>query len=272
MRDWLESLKYYANCLFEPQPFAEKLRSWRGDEQSRILLSDEDLSGHPHFHNGTRELVASRLHAVCPDATIIVVIRRQDHFIESLYNQYIMGGGTFSILSYISYHDGAIKMDAEPCLNTMNVFQYDYVDLLRLYEKWFPGRVVVLPFELLQSDSSAYFRQWLKVLKSESTSLDFGKAINESISALEVSVARQLHRLFRSRNNPDGFIPSFIGSRHVLPASVMRSFRPLRSIRGGLGKCALPSQIAADILSHFADSNRAVDEKYGLGLRAYGYY
>jgi len=60
------------------------------------ILSCEGLSGHPgfNFNECNREKIAKRLHTLFPYAKIILVTRKEDAWVRSLYKQYVNMGGS----------------------------------------------------------------------------------------------------------------------------------------------------------------------------------
>ena len=91
--------------------------------------------------------VCETLASVFPDAHILIVTRGFRPLILSAYSQYVRTGGTASFADF--YRPGAPA--AERWRET-----WDYDHLLALYRGAFPGRVVVLPWEMMRDDPAAF--------------------------------------------------------------------------------------------------------------------
>jgi len=79
---------------FDPDKAAEVLSA---ETDGRPIICEEDLSGH-YYNGGCLESlskdIAYRIHAVYPQAQIVIFIRNQLDMIRSTYLQYIRSGGT----------------------------------------------------------------------------------------------------------------------------------------------------------------------------------
>lgn len=110
------------------------------------VLSSEILSGHPFYGGRESDLYARRLHAIAPDAKILISIRNQMKVLPSVYMQYIRRGGTMPYQRFFREEDdlGFFGFRAAH-------FAYDH--LIGLYQSLFGAeRVVVVTQESLQKD------------------------------------------------------------------------------------------------------------------------
>lgn len=132
---------------------------------TRLRVTSEESLVTPHATAGDRiidyDLLAERLpqddlHLVCdelaqvfPLAWILIVTRGFRDMMLSSYSQYVRTGGT----------DRFFALDPEFGSQThrsRHVWHYDRA--IDLYERAFPGRVIVLPFELLRDDPEHFVR------------------------------------------------------------------------------------------------------------------
>lgn len=118
---------------------AEKLSS----SQAVNVLSSEILVGNPFY--GSRDAVglAHRLHAIAPDARILLTIREQGAMLRSLYQQYVKRGGSLPIRKFLNQQCEPGYFGFAP-----DIFRYERH--AALYAKLFGAKsVLVLPQELL---------------------------------------------------------------------------------------------------------------------------
>ena len=82
------------------------LDSYKNDSNCKFIISNEKLSGDKNSGYQNSNELAKSLKTITEklnlDATIIVFIRSQDEFIESLYTQRIYNGETFTFDEYLS--------------------------------------------------------------------------------------------------------------------------------------------------------------------------
>jgi len=80
--------------------------------KGKTLFSFEGLSGTPY--NNDRFVIADRLKALFPDAQVLVMFREKESYLQSLYSQYLRGGGTGSFCwfkEYLSHVDGFLDWE-----------------------------------------------------------------------------------------------------------------------------------------------------------------
>ncbi len=109
------------------------------DDKYLNLICDENLTGHSWTGRGSYDLM-NRIKLISPNSKIIISIRRQDEMLKSLYSNYIISGGTFSLKRLINdvNHEGHLifkKLEyhhlIQKYLNLFgeeNVFIYKYED------------------------------------------------------------------------------------------------------------------------------------------------
>ena len=110
------------------------------------VISSEILSGHPFQGGQDSDVYAERLHAIAPDARILITIRSQLRILPSVYTQYVLRGGT---MPYDQFFDGTAELGYFAF--TPRHFEYDR--LVAFYQQRFGAeRVHVMTQESLQSD------------------------------------------------------------------------------------------------------------------------
>ena len=118
------------------------------------VWSEESLLGDPPTRRYDGFSNARKLHAVFPDALILITIRRQQSIALSMYREYVLGEGKLPITSFIGTGDEALSFT--PILRP-EFLCYDRA--IHHYKMLFgPDRVLVLPQEMLAQDPADYVK------------------------------------------------------------------------------------------------------------------
>ena len=135
-----------------------RVREWLMEQtkgiEHPIVLSSERFSGNPHsgWFDSIRNL--DRLHAILPDARVVLVVREQRSFIQSLWLQYIRIGGTATLRQYLQAPSAGDYRAP--------VFDPEFLKFHHLVEsldqRFGPEHVLVLPYELLKEDPHRYLQ------------------------------------------------------------------------------------------------------------------
>lgn len=116
------------------------------------VISSELLSGLPFFGGRESDVFAERLHAIVPEARILVTIRAQLKILPSVYMQYLQRGGTLPHARFFTEEDDLGYTWFSPV-------HFEYDRLVARYQALFgAGRVHVLPQEDLARDAGAACR------------------------------------------------------------------------------------------------------------------
>ncbi|MCB9185945.1 MAG: sulfotransferase [Flavobacteriales bacterium] len=157
----------------------EQLSLWAGG------LIEEDPESDRLNYDGKKQqkYVAETLMHSAPNAKVLIVLRSPRSLLVSVYSQYISKGGS---------------EEFEPFLNRLGVKicrLYDYQYTIELYQSLFGSEnVLVLPFELLDTDTS----QFLSVIEEffELEHFDFNRSkINRSIPVEFLSTFRMTSKV-----------------------------------------------------------------------------
>lgn len=254
-----------APFFFEDTLFARGIDHYRAMStepaaSSVILETHNALSGDTRVD---RSDVAARIHAIQPEARIIIGVRSHHTIIPSFYFLDVKNGGT---LDYPSYVETAIANGK---------FRFDrmvaaYLDLFG------PDRVLVLPYEDLRNDPADYVGRVLRFIGVQDN-LEFrqtDRPMKERYSDIGIRTILVLNRLLRER----------AGERTVEDAgpSARRRFRKhvnglvsaaSRRIPDALTNWANinTASVAPRIEEIYGDSNARLSELIGRDLGALGY-
>jgi hypothetical protein len=243
----------------------------------RLILCEEELSG--YLHNGgmfgclSKDMVG-RIHAVLPEADIVVFIRSQPDMIAACYAQYIRGGGTFSVNRYL-WPQKYLSHGAESRYYKIPRFSFDhfeYLPLLRCYAEQFGrDRVHVFPYEALREDSGQFLDDFEArfELRIDRAKLRRGRR-NVSYRMWLIPAARLLN-LFTRRTVLDKHylvhIPYWYSIRRWM-------LETLNKIPLGSAPSA-PQLLGASNMGYinerFRDTNRLLAKEFDLPLERYDY-
>jgi len=241
------------------------------------ILCEEELSG--YLHNGgligyLSAEMAHRIKAVFPDAQIVIFIRSQADMIAACYQQYIRGGGTYSVRRYLfpkRYLHGAA---AEPCkIPRFSFAHFEYDRLIAHYDAIF-GRenVNVVPYENFRNDMAGTLAELQEKLGFEAEpGRKAEKRVNQSYGPALIPIARFLN-LFTAR--------TVLDKRTLLNIpywyTVRRFILEQLNATGLFGRPPKPERLLGkDICGHIADyyaeSNRRLATLRDLPLKDLGY-
>lgn len=166
------------------------LRCYKIKDTTRFVLSQEGLSGDPGFGNDlsfagykNAEIIAESLSRITEnlDVEIIIYIRRQDTFIESLYTQRIHEGG------YDSFNDFLTRLPED-------AFNWEF--LLNSYSKHFGKENINLRIydKLYLPSKDSLLKDFSEVINSKSLLKRSMPSMNRGFSREALEIARITNR------------------------------------------------------------------------------
>jgi len=227
------------------------------------LISWERLLGNPYTGGRDSRVIADRLHAIFPDAKIIISIRHQLDMIDSLYRQYIHQGGGCGFESFLNMHP-----------ESSLYFSLDYLFYDRIvdyYQKLFGfDAVLVCLYESLKESPVEFLIQLFSFLHVNQLSVDFNTKVNQGMSAISIKIARILNRFVHSVSfNPDPVIPSRLVNSHFARRLLQGYLDPLlfNRISGQRSFISKEQQLN----NYFSKTNRSLLKRLDLPLKKYHY-
>jgi hypothetical protein len=233
------------------------------------------LAGQAYSGGYDAKEMGNRLHAVLPEARILVVIREQRAIILSTYKQYVTTGGVCSLEHFL--HPAT---DGTPRVPGFDFGYFEYDRLLRHYQSLYgSGSVLALPFELLAQDRAAFVRR-IAELAERPLADDVlervvnRKATNRAKTAFELTLMRRLNRFGpRTELNPAPMVdvPAIFALRDRMP-----SRRKLRTMPGTRTlvprvESRLREAVAKAVGDRYVESNRSTAELTGADLGSLGW-
>ena len=264
-RGFLECLK--TGYAFEKDDRAEKFLASNVDRAARegktLVLSDEALTA----QGAMTQVVACRLHALAPDAHILITIRNQRDAIRSYYANH----GRILKSAPKPYYGQHVTFGdwwshAKENWQQSYLGRISYWDMTRIFITAFGrDRVHVVLFEERVCDPkkfSAGLSTLLSVDAAECEDL-LGKAKGQNPRH---SARRVIYHGFRQ-----WFLPN-IRVSSLLPGGVRLMKLLDRNLRGGKSyETPLSTEVLEEIDVLFGEGNRALAVEYGLDLEGCGY-
>jgi hypothetical protein len=219
--------------------------------------------------------MAERLHAVLPEARILVVMREQRAIILSTYKQYVTTGGVCSLEHFL--HPAT---DGTPRVPGFDFGYFEYDLLLRHYQLLFgSGSLLALPFELLAQDRAAFVRRIAEFAERPIPDdvlerIVDRKATNRAKTAFELALMRRLNRFGpRTELNPGPLIeaPPIFMLRERMPSR--RKLRTLPGMRTLVPRVEsrLREAVAEAVGDRYVESNRRTAELTGIDVGSFGW-
>ncbi len=260
----------------------------REAQEMKVIVSAEGFVGDPYRSFRDQILNAKSLKEIWPDAAILLVVRRQDEFCQSLFGQALRHGYPYSPVRYL-------RLAAEPLKSETASRHFDYrvIDLDRIvttFADLFGGsRVFVLPLELLATDRTAFVQEISRIGEFSLPDIEDFPSENSAYSLWGYLAARLLNKLcfdeyesgrrlflWLDRKATSGGLWLLVlrvarmGTRRL--RRLVRLSVDLIGAKGRSGARPLNESELALIRAHFSESNRRLSERMGLDLERYGYF
>ena len=243
--------------------FRSYLADRAGSNDQPMLISHEAFAGAAFEAVGNRERNAERLHALVPDAQVLLVVRHQRTMFRSLYTYYVQRGGSGTVARVLG--NRAPGWDF-----TWEILCYDA--LVECYQERFgPDRVKVLAYEQLVNDPQGFLEEIAAFVGVPVPGDANLRAIaNRGLSRPSRWVLRHANRLLRrSRFNER----PVLGAHDLEPLvrTLQGKFdrKLLRTVGHGFGRSD-EARIDA-LVARYGPSNARLERLTGLDVRALGY-
>jgi hypothetical protein len=240
-------------------------RDQRSRSGRRLVLSLEGLSFRgqvlPDRPRATIRETAQRLGNELNKPDVLLIVRRQDRLMRSVYAQYIHQGGVLDFDDWHRRPSRAYAFEAE---------QYDHMRTISDYAPH-ASSVTVIPFELLTSSPAIFLAQIAQALGHEGTPTDIsmGRPINTSLSVGGLRTLQWWNRhLRRSPANPRPLVALPFPEKHRKAVQVVAD--PIARRLPAKVKEKQDEQIAS-FAARFAASNRELQARIDVDLAELGY-
>lgn len=262
---WVGEIVTLHDLDFNPEWFRAQVT----DLSKPTLISWESLSGDPWVGSWDVCRNANRIHAIWPDAKIIVCVRSQIEMIESLYRQYIKMGGSGSINHFLT-------RESERNIEyfSLNSLRYDRV--LDYYQNLFGNdSVFSYLYEDLSRDSETFLNRlfdFVGVSGMRPEEYHSDERVNISYANTTIRFASVAHRFIHSRFNPAPIVPE-----RVFNATKLRKILNHHWFDLGIARRLESRQIKltdekrASLAEHYRESNRRLRDNFNLPIEEFNY-
>jgi len=235
------------------------------------LFSSEALSGPAWVGVAQRGIdhrtpVLQNLSHDFGDASILLILRRQDGYARSMYRQYVKAGGTHSMARFFGIGPNA----ASPLFSPD---RFRYTPFVRALKARFTGNVNVLFFEQLLSDSAYFLDELSRMLDCPGPLEEPGKRNSSKLGSRGLSISRGLNRIFRGPLNPAAPIPGIPLRRKGRwrlenPVALLQDHWPGNSPK----QSPIELSICQSLLEDCKEDNQALAAEVDRDLSVFGYY
>ena len=250
---------------------AQALLRPRMSETNVNLISNESLSGPPYagaIEGGLdhRSPILLNLKATYPDASVVLVIRRQDKLAASFYRQYLKSGGTRNVMRFFGKEPGKAPV--------FSLDRFEFSPYLRQLKELFNGRLLIMPFESFVSDQSAFLKELAGFLDVEFPAITLERENSTRLGPTGMEISRLLNSLFRNLLNPGGLLPGvpvkrFGKYRQTSPVQLMHDHAPKSRAPKGEG---VIHTVCREIFLSVIEDNRLIADEFDLELERFGYF
>ncbi|WP_319763623.1 sulfotransferase domain-containing protein [Maridesulfovibrio sp.] len=278
-QDLDEYIEYVSTALGKPVP-----------ESKKFIISDE---GFFNVYANLLQLPNTMqvLKKVFGDNTkIILTIRQQGSFLESLYKQSLVNGHFSSLNYFLRYANGNFGAYYPDAKYNIEVKTYNWLNIYKQLCAIFPKEnILILPYEMLRENPNSFFREFNKFMNISKVEVNHRKKVNKSNSLTALKVLRVLNRL---TNNQRNGLPVLIQNPlwPLLPPYSMGEGKVLNSIRNFSDRLNarnfikifnlidkkrgnfISQDVHEKIMEMHSSSNKELDNRLGLNLKKYGYY
>lgn len=218
------------------------------------VISSEILSGNPFLGARGSDEFARRLHALAPDALILITIREQFSMMTSLYMQYVSRGGTMSPDAFFAESPdiGYVSFASE---------HLEFHRLIGLYRELFGAdRVLVITKEGLDDDYRATVDR-IGTFSGNSTPICLNGAAAQRVGASYPEYSSiALRRINHFRSGPLNSAPLInlgaFSDRLYRGTGALARSRPVARLFGHLRPVA--ALVGTRFRGRYAPSNRAL--------------
>jgi|GEM_PF-6786773 len=173
-----------------------------GSNSEKITLSEEQFSGSPWNNAKDRKRNIDRLLELFPNASIILVLRKQETMTQSLYHEYIKKGGTVHWEQFLRIKRNDLEFSRGDYLNYGVYYEY-------LSSRVSAQNVLVLCYEEMVEDPTSFFSKLFQFYGVDEKVPEelLEKQNNTSIRGKNIHKLRWMNKLAATDRNPNLLLP-----------------------------------------------------------------
>jgi len=230
-------------------------------------VSHEALGGSERSRWHETAHVPGRVHAVFPEARILVGIREQRDMLFSGYDQYVRQGGSLPLERYLG-----LEAHAPGFRPACSMEQLEYDLLVRPYaERFGADRVLVVPYEAFRAEPAATLCRIHAFAGAPEVAQEAGERVNRGLGMVSNEILRRANGLLRGAEGWDGHRRRRLPLQWVKHAAVRRIDPLIPSGWHEARAARLRAVIREATEGRYAESNRRLEAMTGLSLGALGY-
>jgi len=228
------------------------------------VISHESLAGNQFKGTYYGKEVADRIHAVFPEARILMLIREQKSMVLSSYREHIKMGGIKTLKRFIGAESR--KPGFAP-LCQLSYLEYEL--LIAYYQKLFGvDNILVLPFELLKQKQQVFGQKILNFVGLDGIPEYRQETKNVGFKGATIEFRRKLNFFFQSDDFGGAQLPLTwriaqklsVTFDRLVPQSMHKSSEE-----------QLKQFVAQTVGDSFRESNQKTSHLIGINLADFGY-
>lgn len=263
MRKFIEEIRYGNSLFLDVDHYRNAIKKdFSNVKNDKILVSCEGLMG--DMYDGYRSFEKTQeilKNVLCEfDLKIILLIRRQSDFLESIYRKMLSRGLYCSLNQFLCFNGEKFDLFSKSVPSShcrFPVATSNYLSFVNLlYKQFGASNVTVLPCEMFFQDENRFA---IHLCRSSGLEIDFS---HDSMSKENVSLS--LFRLLGKRG-------TYVFKKEIC-LFALRSLR-IRFKRNGLEKEGIIGwRLRNQIFNYHRNSNALLSSKIGIDLKQFGYF
>ncbi len=272
--DFEEVLKFDELTLEE---FKKNLRSYLNQiEEKNIIISAEGLVGTLHNAYSNNKQYVAILKKLLPEAKIVLVIRKEDDWFQSVYNQLVIKKDRYiSLKTFLGYKNGNFQkriyfghyfkapFDVRS-LNWLNIFN-------NFTEAFGNKRVLLLPYEMFQETPDKFLEYFYIFTNITPYYPDQYEYLNKSYNQNNYTTKMTLYNyffMFWSCYISNRIIRNYLKNNDEFFVKILKIPCPDYKYE----KEIVTSEMKQKLNYIFSDSNKKLSSLININLGLYGYY
>jgi hypothetical protein len=260
-------------------------------KENKILISDEawfgGVTGALFLNYSNHKNLVKYLRKINLNTKIIITIRKQADYIESLYKHSIRDGYHSSLNKFLNKKDDGFSNFKQFDISGPNidVYNLDYLKYIQQYIKFFgKENVLIIPQEAIKNDFHDFERILMSFLGINQKLRYMDVKVNKGLSSEGLRITKFFNPLFRFPNRQGGILPN---GRYLeiqnkkgdlnFFSTIMRKFDPYKM--GKLydkliksKKQILDYETYNSIYTFYKDKNKELNKSCDFDLKKYNYF
>lgn len=259
-------------------------------KEDNVLMSFESLDGLFVANYRDQKLIIDLLKEFFPEAKILMLFRRQDDWLESIYKLQLYFGYTVGIRKFLNYEkDGTFGRYHFKKGWNIDVRDLNYYVMVKYYyEKFGKENVTVLPLELFKAGQEAFMKTVFTNFGIKPFYPPNYDVVNKQFTLVTSYFALIFNRFLRRPWNPSGFIQerpffAFLKARREKNIVYRKLFGLTKRLRMGwllkqvdnmftIRYDFIKPDVRAKIMKMHEPDNRKLSELIGIPLDRFKYY